>query len=42
MPRDEGTIHLRADVSKLRGLGVELHFDLSALIKRMIPLAGEN
>ncbi|MEK7233872.1 MAG: NAD(P)-dependent oxidoreductase [Elusimicrobiota bacterium] len=42
VPRDEGTIHLRADVSKLRGLGVELHFDLSALIKRMIPLAGEN
>ena len=39
-PRDEGTLHLCADVSKLRGLGVELRFDLAALIERMIPLAG--
>ncbi len=36
VPRDEGTLHLRADVSKLRSLGVELHFDLTALIERMI------
>jgi nucleoside-diphosphate-sugar epimerase len=36
VPRDEGTLHLRADVSKLRGLGVELRFDLDALIARMI------
>lgn len=39
-PRDEGTVHLRADVSRLRGLGVELRFDLAALIERMIPLNG--
>jgi nucleoside-diphosphate-sugar epimerase len=36
-PRDEGTVHLRADVSKLRSLGVELTFDLSGLIEKMIP-----
>ena len=41
VPRDEGTVHLRADVSKLRGLGVELRFDLAALIARMIPLDGK-
>ena len=37
VPRDEGTLHLRADVSKLAALGVELRFDLAALIERMIP-----
>jgi len=42
VPRDEGTVHLRADVSKLRSLGVELRFDLAALIERMIPLDGKK
>ncbi|MBI4062100.1 MAG: NAD(P)-dependent oxidoreductase [Elusimicrobia bacterium] len=42
VPRDEGTLHLRADVSKLRGLGVELRFDLPALMERMIPRAGKK
>lgn len=37
VPREEGTLNLSADVSKLRGLGVELRFDLDALIARMIP-----
>jgi nucleoside-diphosphate-sugar epimerase len=42
VPQDEGTVHLRADVSKLRGLGVTLRFDLAALIERMIPLDGKK
>ena len=37
IPKDEGVVHLRADVSKLRGLGVELRFDLDALMAQMIP-----
>lgn len=37
VPGDEGTIHLRADASKLRGLGVVLRLNLPALIERMIP-----
>lgn len=40
VPLDEGTVHLRADVSKLRALGVELKFDLDALLARMIPRPG--
>ncbi|MBI3299997.1 MAG: NAD(P)-dependent oxidoreductase [Elusimicrobia bacterium] len=40
VPKAEGVVHLRADVSKLRGLGVELRFDLSELLSRMIPAAG--
>jgi nucleoside-diphosphate-sugar epimerase len=42
VPRDEGTVHLRADVSKLKGLGVSLRFDLAALIERMIPPDGKK
>jgi nucleoside-diphosphate-sugar epimerase len=42
MPKDEGTVHLRADVSKLKGLGVSLRFDLAALIERMVPLDGKK
>jgi nucleoside-diphosphate-sugar epimerase len=41
-PLDAGTVHLRADVSKLKALGVELRFDLEALIDRMIPLDGKK
>lgn len=37
VPRDEGTVHLRADVSKLAALGVRLEFDLDELLARMIP-----